>query len=114
MDILNGIARPKSWSKTSNPIRENNVFQLLENILSETDELKQDLKTTYEKRVTEIQTGVNKLKEALQMETEEKISRLIHDNQIIMSRIDWTCSNGMEKLIKLSNSQQIEMDLREI
>lgn len=113
MDILNGIARPKSWSKRSNSIRESKVFQTLDNILSETDELKKDLKSTYEKRVTEIQTGVNKLKEAIQMETEEKISRLLHDNQIIMSRIDSICSNGIEKLNKLSNSQQIEMNLRE-
>ena len=77
--MLNDAARPKT-SKSSNPIRESKIFQSLDNVLCEMDELEQSLTSTYEKRISEIETSVNNMKAEIQKDTEQKMNALLCDN----------------------------------
>jgi hypothetical protein len=87
LDMLNDAARPKT-SKSSNPIRESKIFQSLDNVLSEMNELDQSLTNTYEKRISEIETSVNNMKAEIQKDTEQKMNALLCDNQKLMSLLD--------------------------
>ena len=109
LDILKEPTRPVS-SSTS---RDSKIFQSLENVLSEMDELKKSLDESFENKLSECRMSIDNIKQKIQKDTEYKIISIRNDNAQLMSELDRVYLESEKKLKDLSQVQQIKTDLQQ-